>query len=341
MKYESKNLIKELVRISSVADEQGKFDVADKLVKCAKKVHNKTVLEQDLIDAICGMERSGFSDEAKMIREAYSWEEFKGNVRGLGRGLGKIKTEWQVGGLTEKFKNLVGGVESFKGYLDTLSKELGRNPALKKSIDDLNSSIQIDQNYMKKMVAGIEGNLQQSQGQQVNQQQQINVPAATTPSAAQIPQHLRYKGQQLPLEQENGKFYVNINNQKKEVFQQGGRWQFASVQQAQAVATPENPVNVDEAQRAKVSDGTVTETPAPISPNFSSTVLKKLQVNKKTNRRPEVNDEVSYSAAPGERRNGILKGQRGNMVVVLDSETQQEVDTDPAFVRSVQFQPRR
>lgn len=101
MKQETKQLVKELVQASSIADSKGKFIVAEKLVKCAKKVQSETAQEQDLIDVIDDMERLGFAEEAKQIREAGIWSGLQGlgdwATQGVKDVAQKGKEAFQVG----------------------------------------------------------------------------------------------------------------------------------------------------------------------------------------------------------------------------------------------------
>ena len=325
MKQEAIDLVKELVRMSSVADGQGKFDIADKLVRCAKKIQDTSIQEPDFIDVIAGMERSGFNQEAKLIREAYSWDQFKGNVRGLGTGIGNvvnnIKTDIQVGGLTAKFNNFIAGVKEFKKQLGALVGKLGNNPTLQKKVDDLNKSIEVDNKYVEQMVADIEGNLQQAQGVKQPDVQQRG-------GQSQVPAQLRFNGQPFPLEQADGKFYITVDNQKREVSQQGGKWTFAPAQQTPV--TPDKPVNKD----PKAAEKNLSESPMSQGLALQPVPTKGFKDYIKQDGPVKYNDGKAW-------RSGVVKGVKGRIVVVEDSETKQPVSviSSENFIQPSNFIP--
>ena len=85
--------IKEMIKVSSVADDKGNADVATKLMLFAKNVQEGKVEEQDVDDAIITLKSAGFDKEARMIREAgwmsNMWEGAKSVGKGVAEDVGQ------------------------------------------------------------------------------------------------------------------------------------------------------------------------------------------------------------------------------------------------------------
>jgi len=73
----SRSLVKELVRISSVADDNGDSNVAKQSIKCAKAIRSEEIKEQDIFELVSLLKKAGYEKESNFVKEAGIWGEIK------------------------------------------------------------------------------------------------------------------------------------------------------------------------------------------------------------------------------------------------------------------------
>ena len=83
MKKEAMGFIKELIRISSEADDKGDFKVATKLITCAKAVRSEDIKEEDIVELIDVLKSAGYDKESLFIKEAQVGSYLKGLWQGV------------------------------------------------------------------------------------------------------------------------------------------------------------------------------------------------------------------------------------------------------------------
>lgn len=111
MKLEKSAAIREMVKVSSVLDEQGQAELSEKMLGCAKCAINDTLTKEELVSTVKAIEAAGHSD---LVKEAGFW----GAVKGLGKGMadvGKGMADWgkqklvdpaRMGGLQQEMTSI-------------------------------------------------------------------------------------------------------------------------------------------------------------------------------------------------------------------------------------------
>ena len=122
--------LKEMVKVSSVADDKGNADIAGKLILFAKKVQEGNVEEQEVDDTIIMLKAAGFDKEAQMIREAGWMSNMWQGVKNVGKSIAQDvgQTAQNVGQAAKEYgQKQVGryqeGVE--QGLITEVTKDLG------------------------------------------------------------------------------------------------------------------------------------------------------------------------------------------------------------------------
>lgn len=78
MEKEAKSFVKELVRISSVADGKGDSDIASKSIVCAKAIRSEEAKEEDIAELASMLRSAGYEKESDFVREAQVGSWMKG-----------------------------------------------------------------------------------------------------------------------------------------------------------------------------------------------------------------------------------------------------------------------
>jgi len=83
------DMIRNLVKISSVADNKGNGVIAGNLIKCAKKIQNDEASIYDIEAVVMSLKEAGFESEAQLIKEAGIWDGIKDVGKWVGKGVGQ------------------------------------------------------------------------------------------------------------------------------------------------------------------------------------------------------------------------------------------------------------
>lgn len=133
----STNFTRQLVKISSVADFNGKAEVSKKLLSLAKKSLNDELSEKEVIEASSMLSSNGLDKEAKIVEAAWwSLPPGIGKAVGdkakqvgqqvgqqIGKGVGQIgqgiKTKWQGGYKDKLSSEMQNALTNFEQTMDT------------------------------------------------------------------------------------------------------------------------------------------------------------------------------------------------------------------------------
>ena len=90
----NKDLVKGLIRISSVADEKERFEIADKSIVLAKKMVDNKINSKDILNLISECKTAGLEKEANWFTDM--WNQWTGHPgRGIQRDIEKQKKQDQ------------------------------------------------------------------------------------------------------------------------------------------------------------------------------------------------------------------------------------------------------
>jgi len=188
MNQASRNLVKSLVKISSVADEKGRYKIAKETIRCARKVQKAEIEEKDIKNLVSQMDKEGMTEELKLLKEAQAWQTFKGFMGGIGGGIGGgvgnvFKNIWQsgqAGGLSAKFVDVGKRIERLTSKLANI---------INKASSSGNANVQRQMQSLYDIVAASAKGWNQAvdQANQMAQQAEQESPAEVAQSVAAAP----------------------------------------------------------------------------------------------------------------------------------------------------------
>lgn len=146
MKANATEMTRELVRLSSLADEKGHGEESAKLLKCAKKIIDNKIEEKDIEEVVVALNNVG------MGKEAQAWEKMKGFFGGMGQGVKDVFSNiWQsgkAGGLEAQYIAIVQHLEKFKAQVVALANQQGVSDQIKQRMQALSQAITISEGQM-------------------------------------------------------------------------------------------------------------------------------------------------------------------------------------------------
>jgi len=129
MNHKKRDFIREMVKASASIDDKGNGKIAGDLIRYARRIQNDELIKDDIDKVIGELKKAGFEQEAVLLKEAAFpwWEQAKGFMGGLGKGVGDVlQKAWQggkQGKLWVKFNQIADGIESFYKDLVTLTDQ--------------------------------------------------------------------------------------------------------------------------------------------------------------------------------------------------------------------------
>lgn len=129
MNHKKRDFVREMVKASAAIDDKGNGKIAGDLIRYAKRIQNDELVKEDVDRVIGELRKAGFEQEAVLLKEAAFpwWEQAKGFIGGLGKGVGGVlQKAWQggkQGSLWVKFNQIADGIESFYKDLVTLTDQ--------------------------------------------------------------------------------------------------------------------------------------------------------------------------------------------------------------------------
>jgi len=129
MNHKKRDFVREMVKASAAIDDKGNGKIAGDLIRYAKRIQNDELVKEDVDKVIGELRKAGFEQEAVLLKEAAFpwWEQAKGFIGGLGKGVGGVlQKAWQggkQGSFWVKFNQIADGIESFYKDLVTLTDQ--------------------------------------------------------------------------------------------------------------------------------------------------------------------------------------------------------------------------
>ena len=157
MKQNAREFVRELIKVSAYVDDQGRGQIAGNLIKCAQKVREDKIAEEDVAKVVSDLKEAGFDKESELIREAQlQWmkDMWKG-VKDVGKQVGRDIAD-PIREKVQQYKDVFQFSKyrsSLDGINQTIEKTLGnvtqaisgiKNPDDKAALQDMAQKL----NYM-------------------------------------------------------------------------------------------------------------------------------------------------------------------------------------------------
>ena len=153
MRTDAVSATKELVRLSSLAEEKGYGEESSKLLKCAKKIIVNQAEEKDVEEVVASLKNIGLE------KEAQAWQKMKGFFGGLGQGVkGALTNIWQsgqAGGMEAEYQALYNQLDAFKKKIDKYIKQPGLSEQVKQRVQALAEAITYSGDQISKAAEGV------------------------------------------------------------------------------------------------------------------------------------------------------------------------------------------
>lgn len=193
MKLEKSAAIREMVKVSSVLDEQGQAELSEKMLGCAKCAVDGTLTKEELDSTVKALEAAGYSKIVKEAGLTDMWNQFKGQAAGAWQGAKNIGHQIadpaKTQGAFSRALSFLGGVDkNIDGLKESLTaaERFVYNQGMKQAIGKLLKTVDgFKQNAaaVAKELQGIQYNLQQTTvptGGQADMQQNQQIAPQTT-----------------------------------------------------------------------------------------------------------------------------------------------------------------
>jgi len=192
MRKEATNLVKELVRVSSVADVKGLGIISGELVRCAKNIKDENygqVSQLDLQKIATSLRDAGLTEDAdRLEKEAGFWDSVSsgwGGVKNLGKEVGKgvadIATDQyqkargavQIGKLKTTFERINKDIAEAVAYANTAAQQ-AVNPQKAEQIANMVAQLGNMQMMGQEVYKIIQGDAATEQTEQTEQVVDLN-----------------------------------------------------------------------------------------------------------------------------------------------------------------------